>query len=47
MSLFYIDEADELNELVERMSNRQYEQSPGLYDDLPERAKKFMKRDFY
>lgn len=47
MSLFYIDEADELNELVQRMSDRQYEQSPGLYDDLPERARRFMKRDFY
>ncbi|MDD2980313.1 MAG: cobalamin-dependent protein [Hespellia sp.] len=47
MSLFYIDEADELNELVQRMSKKQYEQSPGLYDDLPERAKKFMKRDFF
>ncbi len=47
MSLFYIDEADELNELVQRMSNRQYEQPPGLYDELPERAKKFMKRDFF
>ncbi|MDD3219634.1 MAG: cobalamin-dependent protein [Lachnospiraceae bacterium] len=47
MSLFYIDEADELNELVQRMSKRQYEQSPGLYDELPERARKFMKRDFY
>ncbi|NCB92837.1 MAG: hypothetical protein EOM40_09810 [Clostridia bacterium] len=47
MSLFYIDEADELNELVQRMSKRQYEQSPGLYDGMPERAKKFMKRDFF
>ena len=47
MSLFYIDEADQTNELVSRMSKLQYEQSPGLYDELPERARKFMKRDFY
>lgn len=47
MSLFYIDEADELNELVQRMSKRQYEQSPELYEKLPERARRFMKRDFY
>lgn len=47
MSLFYIDEADELNELVQRMSKRQYERSPELYDGLPERAKRFMKRDFF
>ena len=42
-----MDEADDLNELVQRMSKRQYEQSPGLYDALPERAKRLMKRDFF
>ena len=47
MSLFYIDEADELNELVQRMTKKQYELTPGLYDGLPERAKKFMKRDYF